>query len=134
MTPEQIAKSGSEHSQQAALFAQAALSVGKYPMLRWMFAVPNGGDRGNDAATRNIRGGIMKAEGVKPGVYDIFLPYAAHGCHGLFIEMKKQNGVISHLQKQFGQAMTENGYAQIVCYSWVQAWQVIEQYLTPNLF
>jgi len=140
MTPEQIAKSGSEHAHQSALFAQAAISVGKYPMLEWMFAIPNGGARGNDSQTCMIRGGMMKAEGVKAGVYDICLPYAMHNCHGLFIEMKKpgeqtkKNGGRSDEQVKFGKYVTENGYASIVCYSWVEAWSVIEQYLNPKLF
>lgn len=39
MTPEQIAKSGTEHAEQAALFQWCNLNVGKYPELRWFYAV-----------------------------------------------------------------------------------------------
>jgi len=134
MTPEEIGKNPSEHMQQAALFAWAALSVGKYPMLKWMHAIPNGGARGNDARTCAIRGGSMKAEGVKPGVSDIFLPCAKHGTHGLYIEMKKKDGKPSKEQLDFKKDMQLAGYGVCICYSWTEARNVIIEYLSANLF
>lgn len=68
ITPEQLAKSGSEHGEQSALFAWAADNVEQYPQLKWLFAVPNGfyGDSGQK--------GKMKAEGLRKGVPDVVLP------------------------------------------------------------
>ena len=130
MTPEQIAGE-SEHSQQAALFCWAAASVGTFPQLQWMFAIPNGGDRGDSMRSRAIHGGAMKAEGVKAGVADIMLPFAAHGMHGLFIEMKKcQGGVASKDQKDFGKHVQANGYGFCICHGWIEAKNILIQYLT----
>ena len=51
---------------------------------RWIHAIPNGGSR-HPAEARNL-----KRQGVKKGVSDIFVPYARHGRHGLYIEMKRK--------------------------------------------
>ena len=48
-----------------------------------IFAIPNGGAR--DARV----GAMLKREGVKRGVSDLFLPYAARGYHGYYLEMKR---------------------------------------------
>ena len=53
---------------------------------RWIHAIPNGGSR-HPAEARNL-----KRQGVKKGVSDIFVPYARHGRHGLYIEMKRKKG------------------------------------------
>ena len=49
----------------------------------FVFAIPNGGLRNVVVAKK------MKAEGVKPGVLDLFFTLARGGYHGLFIEMKR---------------------------------------------
>ena len=83
MTPEQIAKSGTEESHQTALFAWAALHANECPQLRLLLAIPNGGLR------NKVTAGKLKAQGVKAGVPDIFLPVARGRYHGLWIEMKE---------------------------------------------
>lgn len=134
MSPEQVAKSGTEDAEQAAVFCWAAqkLAEGKYPMLKWMFAIPNGGSRGSTKADAMIVGARLKATGVKAGVSDIFLPWPLHNCNGLFLEMKRADGTPSDIrkeQKEFGAAMQDNGYGFVVCYGWKQAVQMIEWYL-----
>ena len=58
-----------------------------YPHLKGrIFAIPNGGSRHKVEAMR------LKMEGVRAGVPDLFLPIAANGKHGLFIEMKRSKG------------------------------------------
>ena len=71
-----------EHRIQAALFKWARYSAAETPVLHLMLAIPNGGAR--DAIT----GAILKAEGVKPGVPDVFLPVASGPFHGLFIQLQ----------------------------------------------
>lgn len=120
MTPEQIAKGGSEHAHQAALFCWAA----SYPALRWMFAIPNGGSRDK------ITAGKLKAEGVKAGVADVFLPVPKNGFHGLWIEMKKpEDGKPSDKQLEFRDAMLTNGYGHCICYGWEEAASIIKLYM-----
>ena len=134
--PQDIAKD-SEHSHQTALFAWAALSVGKYPQLAWMFAIPNGGLRDIRTATN------LKAEGVKSGVPDIFLPCYAASIYkvryaGCFIEMKKEkyrnhkNGGCSEEQIEWIVKLRENYYVA-VCYSWEEARDVLINYLEGRL-
>lgn len=134
MEPEKLAKSGTEDGEQAALFCWAAneMAEGRYLMLKWMFAIPNGGSRGSSKADAMIVGGRLKATGVKAGVSDIFLPWPLHNCNGLFIEMKRADGVpsdVSKVQKEFGAAVQNNGYGFVVCYGWQQARDVLLQYL-----
>jgi len=133
ITPEQLA-GDSEHSQQVALFAWAANSVGKYPQLAYMFAIPNGGLRDVRTATN------LKAEGVKAGVPDIFLPVMtqtewAKMYFGCFIEMKREkyrtyeNGGCSDAQIDFINYATNAGYYCKVCYNWREASDILMDYL-----
>jgi hypothetical protein len=135
ITPERLARSGTEHGHQAALFCWRASALVEYPDLKWMFAIPNGGQRGIVNATR------LKAEGVRAGVSDIFLPVVRMGqgryYAGLFIEMKKPSvrpkrsgaGGVSDDQSEFGKAVQAQGYGYAVCYSWEEARDVITAYL-----
>lgn len=134
-TPEQIAKAGTEHAHQAALFCWANQSKNVYPELMLMFAIPNGGERNKIVASR------LKVEGVKSGALDVFLPvarmrpdnecnYLHNVYHGLFIEMKKPNvGRLSVEQHLFAQQMQGQGYPCAACWNWHTAMHVIVNYL-----
>lgn len=158
MTPEQLAAKGTESGQQKALFAWAAIArmhgfavaddMRSYvarppdaqhaylialggsrpvPELRWMHSVPNGGARDIVTATR------MKAEGVKRGVPDVFLPVAMYREHGLYIEMKKPDGGRqSDEQKEFAAHCSEYGFAYYVCDTWRDAANTVRHYLTRS--
>jgi hypothetical protein len=126
ITPEQLAKSGTEQGEQVALLQWCALQRAKWPELALIFAIPNGGTRNPIEAAR------MKAAGVKAGVSDLFLPVARDGYYGLFIEMKRKGGKASPLQLEFGRAVTNQGYAFHVCDSWQKAAEVIKDYLTAK--
>ena len=165
MTPEQIAKPNTEAAHQMALFAWAAVAqlrgfqiawewarTGGLPdpsleelfpqgdkgvkELKWLHHIPNGGSRGDTERSRAIEGGKLKAQGVKPGVPDVFLPVARHGCMGLYIEMKKpmqqaaRNGGLSEAQIEFGMFARAQGYGWMPAYGWQEAAQAIERYLS----
>ena len=70
----------SEHDQQVAVVEYC--DAKGYPV----FAIPNGGMRHKRTAA------MLKAEGVKAGVPDLFLPVPKGGYCGLFVEMKDVNG------------------------------------------
>lgn len=140
ITPEQLAASGSEHGSQAALFAWAADNVGKYPQLKYMFAIPNGGLRDVRVAAN------LKAEGVKAGVPDIMLPWASWiwsftsdgvynvtGWHGLFIEMKVGKNKPTKEQEEYIDYLKSAGYYCVVCYAWNVARDAIIAYLEGKL-
>lgn len=137
MTPEQLAKTGSEAAHQTALFCWAALNVARFPELRWFHAVANGGSRGDSKRSAMIRGGQLKAQGVKAGVSDTFLPVKRGIWSGLYIEMKKPgerpkrggSGGVSDEQAAFGLFVQAQGFGFVVCYGWDEAAKVLEQYL-----
>jgi hypothetical protein len=130
MSPGDIAKAGSESAHQKALFAQCALkryeNPQKYNVLRWLYAIPNGGARDKLTASR------MKAEGARAGVADLCLPAGRKGFYGLYIEMKKPGEInkTSAEQKEFIQHCLDENYAVAVCDHWEKAWQLIEDYLS----
>ena len=123
ITPEQLARSGTEHGHQAALFAWAASQINKYPDLKWLFAIPNGGQRSAS------QGAQLRAEGVKRGVPDIMLPVPTKQYHGMFVELKVGKNVPSDDQEKYLFYLNENNYYTIVCYSWTEARDEILKYL-----
>jgi hypothetical protein len=130
MTPEQLAQSGTEHAHQSAVFAWANFNKVQYPELEHMFAIPNGGSRGDNAKSRAIRGATMKAEGVKSGVPDIMLPVIRRGYCGLFIEMKKIGGTLDKNQKDdWHPFLLKQGYCVTTCWGWTQATEALQWYL-----
>lgn len=133
MTPEYLAKSGSEHGEQSALFCWTHLPETRklYPDLgtSLFFAIPNGGSRGDSAKSRMIRGSSLKAEGVKEGVPDTFLSIAKGGYFGLYIEMKRKGQKPSLEQEQFAESVTNKGYAWVYCDSWEKARDMLIAYM-----
>ena len=116
----------SEHDEQVALFQILSMYEDKYPELKWIFAIPNGGKRHPATAVK------MKAEGVKAGVWDIFVPVPSrnstiHYC-GLFIEMKYGNNKLTENQKAF-HFLSMRYYDFSVCYSAIEAAHAIGEYL-----
>lgn len=113
-------------------FAEKGYGRGSEPLgsLRWLHAIPNGGSRGSNASDRAREGARMKAEGVKPGVADIFLPVASAGFHGLYIELKAMRGSLSADQKEFVQYALNGGYAVCVARGYMEAVKAIVGYLT----
>lgn len=98
----------------------------QYPMYaRLLFAIPNGGAR------NEITGSLLKAEGVVAGVPDLFLAVGRDVLaeHGLFIEMKAPNGKVTPRQAEMHKLLTAQGYEVVVCYSFDDFKQAIEDYL-----
>lgn len=156
MTSNKLAKSGTEHGEQVALFAYVAVAylhgfdvadewckTGKLPQrspdappavpaLEWFHAIHNQGHGDK------VRGANAKAEGVRKGVADTFLPWPNAGWHGLYIEMKKPTekpksstakGGVSDEQAKFGEYARRVGYGFMVCYSWREAANALRSYI-----
>lgn len=123
----------SEHSEQALVIDWAKRHEGKYPELRWLHSSLNGifipGPRQIVYKIINH----MKAEGMKKGVPDLFLPVARRGYHGLYIEMKRDDGgTVSDEQKEFLEFAEAQGYRDQVCYGYDDAIKELEWYLSDG--
>lgn len=116
-----------ENAEQAALFDWAALSAGRYPELRLLHAIPNGGQRDGRTAA------VLQRTGVKSGVPDLCLPVARGGFHGLYIELKRvKGGVLSINQKTWLGLLAREGYKAVMCRGWLEARDTILNYLEVN--
>lgn len=157
ITPDILAKTGSEHGIQAAVFAWANVArlIGfdaawqwaetgepfvvkanpdkpQVPELKWLHAVPNGGSRGDNEKSRKIRGSQMKAEGVRDGVADIFWPLPRFPFPGLYIEMKTPTGAIRPSQREFRTFVMSQGFAFSFERSWQSAAELIKFYYAQD--
>lgn len=113
-----------EAQEQTTLFQWAGMMAGKWPELRLLHAIPNGGSR-NPIEARHL-----KEQGVKPGIPDVFLPVARGGYHGLYIEMKRRKGGrVSVEQKKMILALRDQGFRAEVCEGWEAARDTICEYL-----
>jgi hypothetical protein len=97
-----------------------------YPK-RYLMAIPNGGNRSP------ITGAILKAEGVRAGVADLFLMEAVAPYNGLWIEVKLEKGRQSDKQKEFEQIATDKGYKYIIVRTMDQFRDGINDYLQNKI-
>lgn len=116
----------SETTEQIKLFNWARSREDIIPELRLLYHIPNEGKRtkGN--------GQILKAAGLRAGVPDICLPVARRGHNALYIEMKFGKNKPTEAQKEFMDALKEQGALVKVCYSAEQAREHIRNYLSPT--
>lgn len=112
-----------EAQEQATVIEWALYNQHRYPELRLLYHIPNGGRR--DART----GAMMKRQGVKPGVPDLHLPVPRGKYHSLFIEMKTEKGKASENQKEWIKALSDEGNMAVVCHSAEEAIAVLKVYL-----
>lgn len=113
-----------EDVEQEHLFQWARMTRWKYPELKKLFHIPNGGSRNKAEAAK------LKRAGVKPGVPDLFLPVARGGYHGLFIELKrKSGGRLSIEQKEWIEMLRAGYYKAVICRGSEEAEKAIVEYL-----
>ncbi len=122
----QTAKRGEpEHLMQRAIVAECDRRAEHDPRYRLLLAIPNGGHRSKRA------GGRLKAEGVRAGVPDLAIMVAAHGKHGLFLELKCGKNRPSVAQAAWAKALTAQGYFVATVYDDpAESIRIIEWYLS----
>jgi hypothetical protein len=113
-----------EHEEQVAVFDWARCMYSRKPELRLLHAIPNGSWRALTTAKR------LKREGVMPGVPDMCLPVPRGKWYGLYIELKSSGGRLSKEQKQWMDALHEQGYYTSCCWGAEAAINAIIWYLT----
>ena len=128
-------KGSPEHDEQVKVFEWASIMSNKIPELKLLMAIPNGASYGGGGGRWNIAK-RMRAEGVKSGVPDIFLPVSTNELEdyecGLWIEMKVGKNKPSEQQKWWLEQLEKQGYVTRVCYSAEEAIEAIEDYLSFN--
>lgn len=113
-----------EGEEQARLFSWAQMAGGRYPELRLLFHIPNGGGRSKSEAGR------FKMEGVKAGVPDLCMPVPRGGYSGLFIELKRRaGGRVSPEQKAWLEELRGQGYRAEIARGWEEASEILKDYL-----
>jgi hypothetical protein len=117
----------SEDTEQINVISWAAWNVNRYPELKWLHHIPNGGSRNKAEAIK------LKQMGVKAGVSDLCLPYPKGVYCGLYIEMKYGNNRQQDTQKEFLADMAEAGHFVATCYSAGDAVTVIEEYCSLKI-
>lgn len=114
----------SEDTEQMLVMQWAAFNERRYPELKWLYHVPNGGSRNRAEAVK------LKQMGVKAGVSDLQLP-AGRGIYGgICLEMKYEDGTIQKSQKEFLRDMAAAGKYACVCYGAEEAIKTLEEYLS----
>lgn len=114
----------SEATEQERLISWASWQQNRYPELKLLFHIPNGGSR------NTLEAANLKRQGVKAGVPDLFLPVAKGTYHGLFIEMKWGKNTVTDKQDEWLHDLTVQGYKATVCYGADEAIEIITDYLT----
>lgn len=71
----------------------------------------------------------LYAEGLLPGMPDLFIAEPRKGFNGLFIEMKTDTGTESPAQKRIRNRLEDNNYLCYVARSDITAINIIEAYL-----
>ncbi len=117
-----------EHVEQSFLIQQLALKVGKYPELKLVYAVPNGGFRSKAEAGR------FKAEGVRKSVPDLCLPSARGPFHSLYVEMKRVGEYGTPDQRAFARHLRAQGMAVFECQGHEEGFPIFERYLALEPF
>lgn len=112
-----------EDTEQMGVIDWANWNTGRFPELKLLFHIPNGGKRDAREAAR------FKAMGVKAGVPDLCLPVPRDGFAGLFIEMKFGKNTTTKTQEAWIEALRKQGYKVVVCYGGEAATKELESYL-----
>ena len=113
-----------EHEEQVVFMQWCHLQEKKFPELKLMFAIPNGGQRSITTASK------LKKEGVKAGVPDLHLPVARGEYNSLFIEMKAGKNKATAHQLKMMELLSDAGNLCVICYGAKEAIQATQSYLS----
>lgn len=105
ITARTVPPGAKEHEIQSAFFAWVRLQEHAIPLLKLIFAVPNGGFRSKKTAA------ALKREGAKAGVPDVMFPLATHRYAGLALEFKRpKTGRLSDSQTDYIELLRAVGW------------------------
>ena len=111
-----------EHAEAVALMQLVRMHEARWPALRWLAAVPNGGAR------NKVAGAKRKAEGVRRGVPDYLWPQRSGSYIGLALELKAKGGRLDPAQRDWLAHLESQGWRCVVAYGADEAWAAIREY------
>lgn len=112
-----------EDTEQIKVIRWAAAAECRYPELKWLHHIPNGGTRNSQEAIK------LKQMGVKPGISDLHLPFPHGRYHSLYIEMKYGKNIATQKQSEFLRDMCDARHCVAVCHDAQSAIELIEKYI-----
>lgn len=115
-----------EFAMQSALFTWARMAAHAHPGLDLLSCSLNG------VKLTAAQAGKAKAAGMLKGEFDIKLPVARGGYHGLIIEMKAGRNKPTPEQIWYGKRMVEEGWKALICWDWEAAKDEILSYLSSG--
>jgi hypothetical protein len=122
-----------EHDNQVAIFDWTLAAANRYPELRLLHAIPNGGSRIHRRTKKGTRyspeGQRMRREGVAAGIPDIHLPVARGASHSLYIELKLPGKEPTPVQKAWIWSLQLAGNMVVVSYSAEDAIAILTWYI-----
>jgi hypothetical protein len=118
-----------EKAHQKAFFFLVRLYCDRWPELKSVYAVPNGGGlKGGFDSNRGIILDLLEC-GLEPGAPDINVDVARHGFHGMRIEMKSVGGAPSKEQIEWYNRHRANGYHADFYVGYEEAWLKLLWYI-----
>ena len=94
---------------------------------RLIFHIPNGGSR------HPLEAKHLKAQGVRKGIPDLFIPEPCTNAAGLFIEMKRDTRQKPRPeQAEMLAALNNKGYAVALCGNFEHFQKVVNEYFDPK--
>lgn len=116
-------RKGSEYQEQCAIFRWAKMQERTWPELALLNASLNG-------VKLNIGQAVKaKAQGMRAGYPDMFLPVKRGPFSGLFIELKYGKNKATAEQEWWLQALANQGFSCCVCWGADQAIEAIRKYM-----
>ncbi len=95
-----------------------------------IYAVPNSNVAGVAVGKKLVQSGLRR--GYPDINVDVPRADGARSYHGLRIEMKRPQGVMSDVkkhQRDWHERLRDHGYKVCVCFGWREAWEVTAEYL-----
>lgn len=121
--PSASAWQGKEADLQVEIVTRSLALAADFPEITLLHAIPNGDWRGFGTGIK------LKAQGVLPGIPDLFLPVPRGDFHGLYIELKKANGSVKPAQWEMMAALHSQGFQVRLTNHLGTALQIISDYL-----
>ena len=113
-----------QHQMTLIRWKQQPSIMAQWPELALLYHVPN------ERICDPRYGKKLRLMGVRRGVPDLCLPVARGRYHGLYIEMKSEDGDTTSDQEWWGEKLQAQGYAWKVCHGYEPAIEVLKWYMS----